>query len=69
MIDPEDNKKAANPKFDEDGNPKGFTIPNPIKLDLVVDQGMDDLDQKYTLIKGRAFSAFTLIDPPVKNKE
>ena len=26
-INPDENKKAMNPKFDEDGNAKGFAIP------------------------------------------
>ena len=68
-IDPEENKKAANPKFDEDGNAKGFAIPNPIPLPMFVDQGMEGLPKKYTNIKGKEFSAFNLLDPPVSNKE
>ena len=58
-----------NPKFDEDGNAKGFPIPNPIKLPLIVDQGTSDMSKKYICIKSKEFSAFTLLDPPTANNE
>jgi len=36
---------------------------------MIVDQGMEGLAKKYSIIKGKEFSAFNLLDPPITNKE